>query len=393
MSVDPGSPVPVALVTEQAAAKLYDGGYFGQGVDVALIDSGITPVPGLDQTDTVLYGPDLSNEGGQKNLANLDTYGHGTHIAGIIAGDDGDQVAGVAPQSRIVSVKVAGATGETDIAQVIAGIDWVIEHKDDPGLNIRVLNLSLGVAGLKTNEGDPLSAAVERGVGCGDRRRCGGGQPWQRCTGNRQSGAVAIRPRRRRNRVVRVVGRARRRRLLEFGWQRIPHRRRRGTGSLDPELPSARLDAGSAVPEASVGDRYFRGSGTSQSAAVVSGFAALLLSVDPSLTPDQVKFLFAEYADDIASGTLLDGHGRIDLAESTGRLDSKRNAPEQRHPRAMPQAACLATDPVIVSTKELYERTLTRIGSCRRWTMRPPTVMRSCSAQPTPRSSKPPTTC
>ena len=162
MAVKPGSPVPMRIVTEKSNGELKGKGYAGKGIDVALIDTGVTPVQGLDQPGKIVYGPDLSNEGSQPNLANLDTYGHGTHLAGIINGDDGDEVVGIAPDSRIVSVKVAGATGETDIAQVIAGIDWVVEHKNDNGLNIRVLNLSLGMPGVKTNVGDPLSAAVER---------------------------------------------------------------------------------------------------------------------------------------------------------------------------------------------------------------------------------------
>ena len=131
-------------------------------IDIAMIDTGVTPVRGLHQPGKVLYGPDLSNEGGLANLRNLDTYGHGTHLAGIMVGDDGDQVLGIAPSSRLVSLKVAGATGETNIAQVVAAIDWVVEHRRDPGVNIRVLNLSLGVPSIGTHVGDPLAAAVER---------------------------------------------------------------------------------------------------------------------------------------------------------------------------------------------------------------------------------------
>ncbi|MGB5756095.1 MAG: S8 family serine peptidase, partial [Acidimicrobiales bacterium] len=162
MAVDPGDPVPMRIVTEKSSGELSKKGYTGQGIDVALIDSGVAPVAGLDQADKIVYGPDLSNEATVPNLANLDTYGHGTHLAGIIAGDDGDQVGGIAPDSRIVSLKVAGATGETNMAQVVAAIDWVVEHKNDNGLNIRVLNLSLGVPGVTSSVNDPFSAAVER---------------------------------------------------------------------------------------------------------------------------------------------------------------------------------------------------------------------------------------
>ena len=69
----------------------------------------MTPVDGLDQPGKIVYGPDLSNEGSQQNLINLDSYGHGTHLAGIINGEEGD-VEGIAPDSRIVSIKVAGAS-------------------------------------------------------------------------------------------------------------------------------------------------------------------------------------------------------------------------------------------------------------------------------------------
>ena len=332
MAVEPGEPVPVALVTEHAAKKLYGAGHYGQGIDVAVIDSGVSPVPGLDQDDKILVGPDLSNEGSQQNLAGLDTYGHGTHIAGIIAGNDGDQVVGVAPESRIVSVKVAGATGETDIAQVIAGIDWVVEHKNDSGLNIRVLNLSLGVGGLKTNEGDPLSAAVERAWDAGIIVVAAAGN-----RGNDAPGidSPALSP------YVLAVGgtesyESSGKQDVVASWSsagngyRTPDVVAPGRSILSFRVPGSMLDQ--LHPEAAVGDRYFRGSGTSQSAAIVSGYAALLLSSDPSLTPDQVKFLFELFADDIAKGDTLDGSGRIDLAETAGQVRYKAKAPHQVHP-------------------------------------------------------------
>ena len=126
MAVKPGQPVPMEMVTEKSSSEYAGAGATGKGIDVAIVDSGVTMVPGLDQPGKIIYGPDLSNEGAQRNLANVDSYGHGTHLAGIINGDDGDMVVGVAPDSRLVSVKVAGATGETSLAQVIAGIDWVV---------------------------------------------------------------------------------------------------------------------------------------------------------------------------------------------------------------------------------------------------------------------------
>ncbi len=136
------------------------GGHDGSGIDVALIDSGVAPVDGLDGPN-VVHGPDLSDEGAYEEVAFLDTYGHGTHMAGIIAGTrQGHE--GLAPGARVVSLKVAGHDGITTVPQVVAAIDWVVEHRNSDGLNIRVLNLSLGLAGVDDHRGDLLSAAVER---------------------------------------------------------------------------------------------------------------------------------------------------------------------------------------------------------------------------------------
>ena len=142
----------------------------GAGIDVAVLDSGVVPVKGLDEAGKIVYGPDLTPESQSADTRNRDTYGHGTHMAGIIAGHDaGARVAsgnttdflGVAPDARIVSVKVADAHGNTDVSQVIAGIDWVVQHRKDPGMNIRVLNLSFGTDSAQPYQLDPLAYAAE----------------------------------------------------------------------------------------------------------------------------------------------------------------------------------------------------------------------------------------
>ena len=112
-----------------ADASAFDGA----GVGVALLDSGAVDVGGLGRPGALVRGPDFSAEGGDRRLAGLDTFGHGTHLAGLIAGHDplsGFQ--GVAPGARVVSVKVAGADGVTSLAQVLAGMEWVRQHRADP---------------------------------------------------------------------------------------------------------------------------------------------------------------------------------------------------------------------------------------------------------------------
>ena len=150
--------------------EMWQRGWTGDGIDVALIDSGVAPVPGLDVQ--VINGPDLVRLAGFQSCQ-VDTYGHGTHMAGLIAGRDAwippgkeDEeydhgFVGAAPGARIVSIKVASSDGATDVSQVIAAIDWVVQHRNSDGLNIRVLNLSFGTDGTQDYRLDPLAYAAE----------------------------------------------------------------------------------------------------------------------------------------------------------------------------------------------------------------------------------------
>src|SRR4051794_10856934 len=114
-------PLPDLTSVEQVigTGQAWVAGGTGQGVDVAVVDTGVTPVPGLNAPNKVVYGPDLSFDSQNPSLAYLDGYGHGTAMAGIIAGNDGVGLAGysgVAPNSRIVSVKVGASNGATDVS-------------------------------------------------------------------------------------------------------------------------------------------------------------------------------------------------------------------------------------------------------------------------------------
>src|SRR4051794_6896062 len=136
----------------------------GQGIDVAVLDTGVTPVPGLTGSNKLLYGPDLSFDSQNPDKAYVDGYGHGTAMAGIIAGNDETSggYKGIAPDARIVSVKVGASNGAADVSQMIAGITWVTQHAHDDGMNIRVLNLSLGTNSVQPYQVDPLAHAAEQ---------------------------------------------------------------------------------------------------------------------------------------------------------------------------------------------------------------------------------------
>jgi serine protease AprX len=313
----------------------WKGGYTGAGVDVALIDSGVAPVQGLSAPGKVVYGPDLSLESQAPNLTNLDTYGHGTFMAGLIAGrddaaaqpydaDPASAYRGVAPDARIVSVKVATADGGTDVSQVIAGIDWVVQHAHDPGLNIRVLNLSYGTNSTQSYQVDPLAYAVEQAWQHGlVVVASAGNSGYQRGNGAPGLADPAYDP------EVIGVGAAdsegkpgtRDDRVASFsassgcGGCRMPDLVAPGTHLQGLRVVNSWLDANH--PEGRLDDRYFRGSGTSESAAVTSGVAALVLQRYPTLTPDGVKRFLVENARKLSgSGKNAQGGGELDLSDT-----------------------------------------------------------------------------
>jgi serine protease AprX len=302
----------------------------GAGVGVALIDSGVSPVPGLNGAGKVINGPDLSFESQSPALRYLDTYGHGTHMAGIIAGQDpaGTPTAarfdGVAPGAHIVSLKVASADGASDVSQVIAAIDWVVKHRDDPGLNIRVLNLSFGTESTQAANLDPLSFAVEEAWDKGIVVVVAAGNDGLTST-NLTMPAV--------NPDVIAAGAADSRGTDGRGDDAVATFTNRGNSKRHPDIlapgrsvvslrdPGSYLDrtypGAKLSTTADPAQRFFRGSGTSQAAAMVSGAAALLLQQRPHLKPDQVKELLMSTASSMAGASdIAAGAGQIDIAKA-----------------------------------------------------------------------------
>jgi Subtilase family len=320
----PGSWLKVAKNTH--LIEMWQKGWTGKGVDVALIDSGVAPVEGL--TVNVINGPDLSFESQASNLTDIDTYGHGTHLAGLIAGRDssippghededvGQAFVGAAPGARIVSLKVASSDGATDVSQVIAAIDWVIEHRNTDGLNIRVLNLSFGTDSTQDYGLDPLAYAAE--------------VAWLHgivvvvSAGNSGSGATQLNDPAYDPYVI-AVGADDTKGTDDPKDDTIPSWQSRGNSVRHPDVvaPGKSIvslrDAGSFVdagnPTARLGrSRFFKGSGSSQAAAIVSGAVATLLQQRPGLTPDQVKALLMNTATPLPSADpVAQGEGLINL--------------------------------------------------------------------------------
>jgi len=314
-----------SITAADGTQALWNAGDTGKGVEVAVIDTGVAPVPGLNGPGKVINGPDLSLESQNPNLQNVDTNGHGTFMAGLIAGNDGQPggYRGVAPDARIVSLKVSVADGGTDVSQVIAAIDWVVQHRHDNGMNIRVLNLSYGTNSTQAYGIDPLAYAVEQAwkagivvvaaagnsgyqtgasalgladpgydpqiLAVGAVDTMGTGTPWDDQVGSYSAGSASC-----------------------SKSCRGPDLVAPGSHLQGLRVPGSYIDQSN--PDGALSDNYFRGSGTSEAAAFVSGAAADLLQRYPQLTPDQVKAMLTSSCDKLSGyNWKQQGCGELDL--------------------------------------------------------------------------------
>jgi serine protease AprX len=307
------------------AQSYWAAGHTGSGVTVALIDSGTVGVEGLTTSGKVINGADLSFESQDPDLRYLDTYGHGTHMAGIISGKDANvpgnlayaddrYFLGMAPNARILNVKVADYGGAVDVSQVIAAIDWVVEHRNDNGMNVKVINLSFGTDGTQTHLIDPLARAVE--------------VAWLKgivvvvAAGNDGNSAALRNPAY--DPFVIAVGATDPKGTDAVSDDVVTSFTNCGTDTRHVDLvaPGSSVvslrNPGSAAdvefPSAQVGTRFFKGTGTSQATAVVSGAAALVVSQRPGITPDQVKALLMNTASPIpGASSNCQGAGTLNL--------------------------------------------------------------------------------
>jgi serine protease AprX len=302
------------------ADKLWQRGFTGTGVGVAVIDSGVAgdlvDFKGSDGRSRVVANV-VTAPGAQKPG---DGLGHGTHVAGIIAGNAfnrdprdplyGDYV-GVAPDVNLITVKASDEVGNSTVLDVINGIQFVVDHKYQ--FNIRVLNLSLSTEVPQSYRTDPLDAAVE--------------YAWQHgivvvaASGNRGSAADAVQYSPGNDPFVISVGGSDEQGDYGKGarayWSSAG---RTQDGFYKPEVmaPGAHIVSTLApnsafqylCPTCIVGGAYFKAGGTSMAAPVVSGAVALLLQARPYLTPDQVKAALMA-TDKPIKGSY--GAGQIDL--------------------------------------------------------------------------------
>jgi serine protease AprX len=315
-----GGRAPAAVFPQTTgASQLWANGIDGSGVTVAVLDTGIDRLP--DFGKRLIGGVDLSGEGD----ALQDSYGHGTFVAGLIAGNGASSKGaymGEAPGANLLSVKVAGATGVTDLATVVAGINWVVSHRDQYG--IRVLNISLGAIPMSSTVLNPLDQAVETAwqSGIAVVSSAGNAGPFNGTILSPGDDPLAI-----------TVGalddngstdRAAAT-MTTFssvgptnidGWFK-PDLVTSGRSVVSLRAPGSTIDT--AFPSAQVGTTNFVGSGSSFSAAITSGAAALVAQGKAKgknpivLAPSQIKAqLLGTAAPGPVGNPMVDGHGALD---------------------------------------------------------------------------------
>ena len=275
----------------------------GTGVTVAVIDTGIAgDLPDFrrseaDPTSRVIASavtnPDATTAS--------DRYGHGTHVAGLVAGDGralpgsdplANRYLGAAPEAELVSIKASDDHGNSTLIDVIAGVQFAVDHRDDYG--IRVINLSMNSTEARSYRTDPLDAAVEAA--------------WFRglvvvaAAGNRGTAADAVSYAPANDPYVITVGGVDDHGTKATEDDTLAPWSSRGVtqdGVAKPDLvaPGAHIvaplapgsDFADLCPACVVDGRYFRVGGTSMAAPIVAGIAAGVISAHPDWTPDEVK--------------------------------------------------------------------------------------------------------
>ena len=270
-------------------------GYTGEGVTVAVIDTGIDSLHvGLDDLDDdnsthdpkVIAFYDPVNNPDKTNGTEIQAYddqGHGTHCAGTVAGTGAPtyEHPGMAPQANLVGVKVLDAGGSGSFAVVMAGMQWTVENRYK--FNIRAASMSLGGPGpieWTSDEEDSVNRYANEMVRAGISMLIAAGNSAAPGTIGTPGGAED---------VITVGALNKNTAIAEYSSEGPTEE-----GRVKPNVAFVGSDVMSAQHNS--GDGYVAFSGTSMATPGVAGTVALMLQANPDLSPFDVRNILQETA-------------------------------------------------------------------------------------------------
>ncbi|MGM9998161.1 MAG: S8 family peptidase [Candidatus Bruticola sp.] len=284
--------------------KLHDQGITGKGVTVCVIDTGIAQHP--DFEGRIVGFKDMVNG----RTEPYDDQGHGTHCTGICAGSgktSEGKYTGVAPEANIVGVKVLDRNGSGSLSNVIKGVQWAVENKDE--LNIDVISMSLGGYVSQSYKDDPVVQAVEAahaaGISC--VVAAGNEGPSSGTIGSPGNAPHAI-----------TVGALDDRGTVDRSDDQLAYFSSRGPSRIDKlEKPDILAPGVNITATSHKGKGYVSMSGTSMATPFAAGVDVLMHQVKPNISPDQVKEIMMKNADALEGVSKFEqGKGVIDPQEN-----------------------------------------------------------------------------
>ncbi|QUH19280.1 S8 family peptidase [Alkaliphilus sp. B6464] len=285
-------------------------GLTGKNISIAVLDTGVFPHEDLtNPNNRIVAFKDFVGEKSQP----YDDDGHGTHVAGIVAGNgfaSRGKYMGIAPDANIVGVKVLGSDGGGSISDVIAGIQWTIDNRSK--YNIKVMTLSLGTKPKGNYADDPLCQAVDAAVNSGITVVAAAGN-----SGPDSSTITspAISPK------VITVGACDDRKAKTSKDISIADFSSRGptpNGLKKPDILAPGVGINSLANKPM---EYRSLSGTSMATPIVAGCAALLYESNSEITPSQVKSTITSNAHNLGLKPDEQGTGLLDIRAIVNKME------------------------------------------------------------------------
>lgn len=286
-------------VPQIGAPVMWRSGYTGKGVKVAVLDSGV------DQTHPDLKGVETAQKNFTESPDVKDRFGHGTHVASILAGSgakSGGRYKGVAPDVKLLDGKVLADDGFGDTSSIVAGMQWAVDQ------GAQVVNMSLGSP--DTPGVDPMEAAVAR---------LSGKALFVVAAGNEGDGPSTLRSPGSAPAALTVGAVDKQDRIADFS-SRGPNL----DGTPKPDITGPGVDITAALTtqsEEPSSEGYVSQSGTSMASPHVAGAAALVLQQHPGWNGARLKALLTGSAKpDPLLNAYQQGAGRVDLARAATAL-------------------------------------------------------------------------